>query len=301
MGAEHFLRTNTRDKSGVVSFLRSYSEIYRLNALPSSQIVELYGNRIRRSLGRRLDAIPTLVCARNEEQDLPRLLYALAQNDAPPHVVVVDNQSSDGTAELASHLGATVIKEPKAGICNALATGIEFMAEAGQGRFLLTDADTYPTNSWTIEMEEALRRYTGSSGGEVFGPVVYYGKKAKDNLRSLITITLDLKSKMQGKARAHGPNAAISLDSHGELAEAIIEHLRSNQDSEGRFKNDFISDQVIRDVIISMGGKAAFHLSTNAIVLARGDRYPTVLSILKAALSPQYKKDVIYGEWKGQG
>ena len=50
--------------------------------------------------------IPTL----NEADFLPPLLEALAHEDVPAEVIVVDGGSSDGTVELASARGATVLR-----------------------------------------------------------------------------------------------------------------------------------------------------------------------------------------------
>lgn len=56
------------------------------------------------------DALSVIVPARNEEDNLPTLLRSLAsQSLRPREIVVVDDDSTDRTAEVARQLGATVV------------------------------------------------------------------------------------------------------------------------------------------------------------------------------------------------
>lgn len=283
---------------GIADFFQVHTQIYQLNRLSSSEIVNSYGDQIRKGLGRRTDAVITLVCAKNEEQDLARLFFALAQSVTPTQVVVVDNNSTDQTAALATSLGATVVSEKQPGLCNALAGGFEYIGGMGQNRFLLTDADAFPVRDWASEMQKGLTLHTGSDGGEIFGPVFYYGEKVKDTFRSAVALALDLRAQSRKIARAHGPNAAIALDFQGRIIEALTSKLRPEDDPELRFKRDCISDQAVRNIVTQVGGNLAFHLHPGTVVFTRGDRYPSIVSILRAGLSQRYKKEVIYGTWK---
>lgn len=57
--------------------------------------------------------VSVIIPARNEESNLPRLLRSLAAPSAPPREIwVVDDGSTDRTAEVARELGATVIASP---------------------------------------------------------------------------------------------------------------------------------------------------------------------------------------------
>ncbi len=57
--------------------------------------------------------VSVVIPARNEEHNLPTLLHSLAAQAVPPHeVIVVDDGSTDRTAAIARHLGATVIPSP---------------------------------------------------------------------------------------------------------------------------------------------------------------------------------------------
>jgi 4,4'-diaponeurosporenoate glycosyltransferase len=61
----------------------------------------------------RATGVSVIIPARNEESNLPRLLRSLAAQSAPPReVLVVDDGSTDRTADVARELGATVIASP---------------------------------------------------------------------------------------------------------------------------------------------------------------------------------------------
>lgn len=84
-----------------------------------------------------------IVPAFNEEQFLPATLsaihFAMSQCDASGEVLVVDNNSSDRTAEIARAHGATVVFEAHNQIARARNAG----AREAHGRYLIfVDADT---------------------------------------------------------------------------------------------------------------------------------------------------------------
>ena len=56
-------------------------------------------------------AVSVVIPARNEADSLPALLLSLAaQTRAPTQIIVVDDHSTDGTADIAASLGATVVR-----------------------------------------------------------------------------------------------------------------------------------------------------------------------------------------------
>jgi 4,4'-diaponeurosporenoate glycosyltransferase len=107
--------------------------------------------------------LSVIIPARNEAHNLPALLRSLAaQSVSPREIIVVDDGSTDGTAEIARQFGATVLEsEPlpdgwrgKPWACHQgarLATG---------GRFLFLDADTWFDPGG---LDRVLTDYTGGA------------------------------------------------------------------------------------------------------------------------------------------
>ncbi|KAF0191974.1 MAG: family 2 glycosyl transferase [Gammaproteobacteria bacterium] len=96
-----------------------------------------------------------IVPAYNEEQWLPKTLFylnmAMQAIDRPGELIVVDNNSSDHTAQVAQGHGATVVFEPVNQISRARNRG----ARAARGEYLIfVDADT--TVSVRL-LQEAIR------------------------------------------------------------------------------------------------------------------------------------------------
>ncbi|TVP87398.1 MAG: glycosyltransferase [Thioalkalivibrio sp.] len=89
--------------------------------------------------------ISVIVPAWNEADELPRTLpvlqRALGELGRAAEIIVVDNDSTDGTADIARAHGAHVVPEPERRIARARNAG----AAAARGRFLIfVDADTRP-------------------------------------------------------------------------------------------------------------------------------------------------------------
>ena len=82
-----------------------------------------------------------VIPAYNEADYLPAALRSLRAQDFPGavEVIVVDNGSTDGTADLARRLGARVVEEHAPGVCAARQRG----TLAARGEIVVsTDADT---------------------------------------------------------------------------------------------------------------------------------------------------------------
>jgi glycosyltransferase involved in cell wall biosynthesis len=82
--------------------------------------------------------IPCLNEAANIEQCVRTALTVMAEHDIRGEVVVADNASADGSAELAAAAGARVIHEPRRGYGSAYLAGFS----AARGRYIvMADAD----------------------------------------------------------------------------------------------------------------------------------------------------------------
>lgn len=84
-------------------------------------------------------AVAVLIPALDEEHALPYVLAEIPRG-AADLVVVVDNGSSDRTAEVALAGGARVVREPRRGYGQACLAGLDFLL-GGSGRTPLRDED----------------------------------------------------------------------------------------------------------------------------------------------------------------
>ncbi len=104
------------------------------------------------------DTISVVVAARNASHTINTCVEALrAQTlDEPIHeIIVVDNNSTDNTAEVAAKAGATVVWQPKPGAAAARNAGI---AAASGDIICVTDADCRPVPQWLDEVSTPLRK-----------------------------------------------------------------------------------------------------------------------------------------------
>ena len=117
------------------------------------------GDRANRLSAERLSII---IPARNEEHNLPTLLRSLAAQPLKPgEIIVVDDGSTDRTAELARQLGATVIpSQPLPDGWRGKTWACHQGAQAATGELLLfLDADTW------FEPDGLARVLSGYAGG----------------------------------------------------------------------------------------------------------------------------------------
>ena len=116
-----------------------------------------------------MTSVSIVVPARNEEDLLPTCLEAIRAQDyaGPIQIIVVDNGSTDRTAQRAADLGVTVVNEPRHGYVIALARGFSI---ATGDIVATTDADTVPPRNWisTLVREYEERPDVVAVGGEIF-------------------------------------------------------------------------------------------------------------------------------------
>jgi 4,4'-diaponeurosporenoate glycosyltransferase len=133
--------------------------------------------------------IAVVVPARNEADSLPRLLPALLTAARPgDEVVVVDDHSTDATAEVAARLGATVTTPPDLaagwlGKPNACWHGAN---STSAGTLVFLDADTQPS----VDLLDRIAAAVHAHPGEVVSVQPYHvpGRPA-EHLSMLFNIT----------------------------------------------------------------------------------------------------------------
>ena len=97
-----------------------------------------------------------VVPARNEAAYLGDCLTSLLAQDYPGRyeIIVVDNDSTDGTAAVARSFGVQVVTEPRPGVCQARQRG----TEAARGQIVVsTDADTVYGQGWLSRIDRTFR------------------------------------------------------------------------------------------------------------------------------------------------
>lgn len=98
-----------------------------------------------------------VIPAFNEEMFIGACLASLAEQDyrEPFEVIVVDNNSTDATATIARHCGATVVFESIPGVCQARQHG----TTTARGDIVIsTDADTTFDRGWLSAIDSSFDR-----------------------------------------------------------------------------------------------------------------------------------------------
>lgn len=138
----------------ILHWMAALSLAFRLNSRPPRRVESIAPGRIS-----------VIIPARNEENNLPALLKSLQDQTPLLEIIVVDDDSDDRTASLATELGATVVRPgvPPSGWRGKPWACLKG-AEASSGDHLLfVDADTrvqhegldwickhYPGGAWSI-------------------------------------------------------------------------------------------------------------------------------------------------------
>lgn len=120
--------------------------------------------------------VSVVVIAYNEQERLLPCIWSLSQmvSDRSIEIIVVDNNSTDGTAQIIKQCGARYVFQPLKGVGNARQAGLE----AAQGEIILSaDADTFYPSTYADAMIQALSR-SGTSC--VFTPYWFMEDGAKN-------------------------------------------------------------------------------------------------------------------------
>jgi glycosyltransferase involved in cell wall biosynthesis len=111
-----------------------------------------------------------VVPAYNEASYVGAALKSLQSQDypGPYEIIVVDNNSTDGTGEIAASYGVTVVQEREPGVCQARQRGTAI----ARGEIVVsTDADTVQPPDWLSRIDRQFRRSEAVVG--VAGPCRY--------------------------------------------------------------------------------------------------------------------------------
>ena len=117
-----------------------------------------------------MSSLSLIIPAYNEEHHLKQCLDAVAaQSVMPDEVLLIDNNSTDATAEIAAgYPFVTIIPEPKQGVIHARDTGFNAAKSDIIGRI---DADNLMVPSWVAHV---LELFKDDSISAVTGPMYFY-------------------------------------------------------------------------------------------------------------------------------
>jgi glycosyltransferase involved in cell wall biosynthesis len=121
--------------------------------------------------------ISVVIPSLNDAEMLAECLRALAaQSRVPDEIVVVDNGSTDNTAEVARAGGARVVTETLRGTMPATSAGLDTATGDVIGRL---DADSVPPTDWVERIEQAFTTDPGLAA--LTGPGNFYGRSRFKN------------------------------------------------------------------------------------------------------------------------
>ena len=152
--------------------------------------------------------ISVVIPAYNEEQYLGRCLQALRAQSYPAsrfEIIVVDNGSTDATADIAHRFGARIVSEPRKGVARARQTGFD----AARGEIIAsTDADTTVLTFWLARI--AVHFEADPDLGAVYGPVHWRDSRPVEQLALSYPATWVLwASNRLGRSLWWGSNFAV--------------------------------------------------------------------------------------------
>ena len=122
--------------------------------------------------------VSVVIPACNEEHFITKCLESLKAQTykGPVEIIVVDNNSTDKTSELARAAGATVLFERTPGVCPARDTG----TQAAKGDIVVsTDADTTFPSDWLERIVTAFEqnpKAVGVAGSFIFDNPPWWAK-----------------------------------------------------------------------------------------------------------------------------
>lgn len=146
--------------------------------------------------------VSVVIPAYNEEKRIGACLKSVFnQTKSPYEVIVVDNNSSDRTVEIAREMGAKVVVEKKQGVTFARNTGFDSVTGDIIAR---TDADTIVTSNWIERIDDHFSQDPKLQA--ISGPAIFGLRVLSPLVRLLV---FEANKKIFGHYCLYGPNFAI--------------------------------------------------------------------------------------------
>lgn len=237
------------------------------------------------------DFVPVVIPTRNGAEDLPATLTSLSQSDRHVLPIVVENNSTDNTLEVADRFGAVCLTSEGSKM-GALQTGLGYVAEMGCGLVVITDDDILAQRGWAGNMERTMTSLNDGRGVIVCGTsFTMHGKNpVVDVAYTSYRAARDAAYTMTGKEfSVRGHNYGIAFDNNGRVLEAV------NELDPRIFEGDA---HAVLASARSAGAIVHTTIKPDMAVVTKGDRLSTVAEALRAVFgnerSDSYRKQ--YGE-----
>lgn len=146
-----------------------------------------------------------IIPAYNEEKYIGKCLESVcAQTEKPDEIIIVDNNCTDKTVEIAKKFGTTIVKEEKQGMIYARNAGFN----AAQYEIIArTDADAILPRDWISKIKEDFK---DPNLGGLSGPASFFKSPVISEISSFIAAgVIYAIGLMFGHPTMYGPNMAI--------------------------------------------------------------------------------------------
>jgi glycosyltransferase involved in cell wall biosynthesis len=149
--------------------------------------------------------VSVVIPAYNEEKYIGRCLQGVIdQTEKPDEIIVVDNNCTDKTAEIAGKYGARIICEKNQGMIYARNAGFN---AAKYEIIARTDSDTILPKDWIIKVKKA---FADPDIDALSGPASYFQTSLMSKISGSLTIVwFYILGAMLGGPPMFGPNMAI--------------------------------------------------------------------------------------------
>lgn len=153
--------------------------------------------------------VSVVIPAYNEEKCIGKCLESIVNQKVQPYeIIVVDNNCTDRTSEIAQKFGALIIKEKNQGMIQARNAGFD----AAKCEIIArTDADAILPKDWISKIKE---HFKDPNLGALSGPATYFSVPIMSEISIIVIFVLfNAIGLMLGHPMLFGPNMALRKSS----------------------------------------------------------------------------------------
>ncbi len=216
----------------------------------------------------------------NEEKYIEKCLQSIAtQIEKPDEIIVVDNNCTDGTSEIAQKFNVKIVKEKNQGIISARNAGFD---SAKSEIIARTDADTILPKDWILKIKE---HFKDSSLGALSGPAAYFSWPIFYEVSQFVTFLVFAGvGFLFGNQMLAGPNMI--------LRKSLWEKVKKDLCTQDKDAHEDI------DMAIHLGKIAKIKYDWNFGILTRRGRWVKILTVyivilIKMILHHKFNQKVV--------